>query len=393
MSIVTPIPNEPGCSTAACHARDGERRVLGVLDLTLDLGRVDRELADLRQRSLVITLVTVAVIAAFLFFVIRRLLDRPVRALVEGTKAVAHLDLDQAIEVGSSTELGTLATSFNVMQDRLREARARNEEFLQQLEQKVEDRSRELAATQEKLVQSDRLASLGQLAASVAHEVNNPISAVLNLSVFLQRILKEDGIPPDRLPDFRRHLRQISDETARAGRIVTDLLTFSRRSSPRRSPADLNAVVNDALSLVGHRMELAGIQVATDLAQDLPLVPCDRGHIQQVLINLALNAVEALQGKGRIQIRTRADPARREAVLEVEDDGPGIPKEMIHRIFDPFFSTKLGEKGVGLGLSVAYGIVEAHGGRLTVRSTVGRGTTFAVRLPLDGANDGEGVAK
>jgi len=261
-------------------------------------------------------------------------------------------------------------------------ARSRVERFTEELEEQVEERTAELRATQERLIQTDRMASMGQLAASVVHEVNNPISAVLNLSMYLQRILGEDGVPPDRLDAFRRHLEQISDETARAGRIVSDLLAFSRRSTPQRAPADLNEIVDRAVSLVRHRGELENVQLIVEPDANLPAVLCDRAQIEQVIVNLVLNALEAIEDAGNVVVRTGVEVETDSVVLQVEDDGPGIAEEHLGHIFDPFFSTKQGEKGVGLGLAVVYGIVEAHDGRLGVTSRVGVGTTFTVRLPL-----------
>ena len=169
----------------------------------------------------------------------------------------------------------------------------------------------------------------------------------------------------------------------RCRRIVKDLLAFSRRSVPERAPADLNEIVERTTSLVEHRAQLSGVELERDLLADLPPVSCDRAQIEQVLLNLVLNAVEAMPEGGRVVVRTGTEAATNAVVVQVQDDGPGIPREHLRRIFDPFFSTKEGEKGAGLGLSVAYGIVEAHDGRLNVHSEVGRGTTFTVRLPLE----------
>lgn len=383
LAILTPILNEPACSTADCHAHAAETRVLGILDLSLDLGNVDAQTRKLAAKYAVITFLIVLGIGLFLAFFIHRLVGVPIRKLIRGTRAVGAMDLGWHLDVTDETELGELAGSFQSMQVNLQKVRAERDRIFDNLEHQVAERSRELEATQEKLIQSDRLASLGQLSASVAHEVNNPLSAVLNLSIFLQRILQEDGIPPDRLDQFRRHLGQIADETERAGRIVKDLLSFSRRSVPERAPADLNEIIERTAALVHHRAELSGVALEFELLPDLPLVSCDRSQIEQVLLNLVLNAIEAMSDGGRITIRTGTEDATRTAVLQVQDDGPGIPRENVRRVFDPFFSTKEGEKGAGLGLSVAYGIVEAHGGRLNVHSEVGRGTTFTVRLLLD----------
>jgi two-component system NtrC family sensor kinase len=234
------------------------------------------------------------------------------------------------------------------------------------------------------------LASLGQLSASVAHEINNPISGVLNFSMLMQRLLTDEGIPPERIADFRKYLRIVSEETGRVGRIVSDLLSFSRRSKPLRTDTDINAIVINTISLITHKLELANVRLVTRLGENLPKVQCDGPQMQQVVINLVMNASEAVQHGGLVQVRTRLAKERNAVFLEVEDSGTGIPQENLSRIFDPFFSTKEEGKGVGLGLAVVYGIVDAHDGTIEVQSRMGQGTTFTVSLPLQAKGDEPG---
>lgn len=382
LAMVTPIYNEPACSQAACHAHPSDMKVLGVLDLSLNLDSVDREVGALQFRVFLVTAIEILLISVFIVLFTRRFLSAPIRKLVEGTHSVSAMQLDTPIEIsGSSEELDELARSFNAMQDRLRQALAELNQSTQTLEDQVERRTEQLKAAHQKLLQSDRLASLGTLAASVAHEINNPLSGVLNLSMLMQRILKDDGVPPQRLDEFRKYLSQVEQETTRVGRIVSDLLSFSRRSKPQHGPADLNRLVRSTLSLVSHKLKLAEVEVRLDLAEDLPTVSCDASQIRQVILNLLLNAAEATQGKPqrRVQVRTRASG---EAIqLVVEDNGEGIRPENLNKIFDPFFTTKSEGKGVGLGLAVSYGIVQAHNGDIEVRSRPGEGSAFTVTLP------------
>jgi C4-dicarboxylate-specific signal transduction histidine kinase len=268
------------------------------------------------------------------------------------------------------------------MRDRLRTALAEINTFTQSLETKVEDRTQQLKAAHQKLLASDRLASLGQLSASVAHEINNPIAGVLNLSMLLQRMLKDDGIAHERIPEFRRYLTQVTNETTRVGRIVSDLLAFSRRSKPQRAPADVNKIVRMTLSLVQHKMKLSSVEVETKLAEDLPAVPCDQSQMQQVVLNLLLNAAEATHGKSERRVAVSTNTGGGFVRFVVADNGEGILPQNMAKIFHPFFTTKPEGKGVGLGLAVSYGIIEAHGGDIEVTSKVGEGTTFTVSLPL-----------
>jgi two-component system NtrC family sensor kinase len=382
MGIVTPFYNEPACSNASCHAHAPERNVLGVLDVTLTLDQVDRDLEGIKFRAGLALSLEILLLAAFIVFFTRRFVHTPIKRLIEGTKAVSAMQLDRPIEITSTDEIGELARSFDTMRERLQASLAKNEEFTRGLEAMVEERTDQLRKAQEKLVQSGRLASLGQLAASVAHEINNPLSSVLNLSVLMQRILKDDGVPADRVGDFRRYLSQIVNETSRAGRIVKDLLAFSRRSRPQRGAVDLNAIVRNTVSLVAHKMELSNVRVELDLQDNLPAIPCDASQIQQVLMNLLLNGAESIKGTGTVKVSARKPPDEPSVILEVSDTGSGIPPEIQHKIFDPFFTTKGEGKGVGLGLAVVYGIVQSHGGDIEVESSVCEGTTFRVRLPL-----------
>ncbi len=382
LGLITPIYNERACSAAPCHAHPVEKAVLGILDVGLDLAPVDAEIAALKVRTVAVLLGEVALVAAFLVFFTRRFLHRPIVKLIEGTRAVSAMELDRPIEVSGSEEMLELARSFDTMRQRLQLAVAEINDSRQQLETRVQERTAQLEATQRKLVQADRLASLGQLAASVAHEINNPLSGVLNLSMLMQRILTDEGIPPGRIGEFRGYLADVSHETARAGRIVSDLLAFSRRSTPRRGEEDLNALVRKTVALVDHKLRLLDVEVEMDLQASLPLVPCDASQVQQVVLNLVLNAAEAMAEGGRIAVSTRALPGANTMQLSVTDGGSGMPPETLSRIFDPFFTTKEEGKGVGLGLAVVYGIVQAHGGDIEVESTPGRGTCFRVVLPL-----------
>jgi two-component system NtrC family sensor kinase len=386
LAMITPIYNEPSCSTASCHAHPATQYVLGVLDVSLDLDPVDRELTRVKQRIVATTGVEVVLISALLAVFVAAFVTRPIHRLIGATAAVGRMELDQPIAIESSRELWALARSFNLMRERLRDALAEINRGAQELEAKVAERTEQLRAAQRHLVQSDRLASLGKLAATVAHEINNPISSVLNFSVLLQRILREDGVPPGRVGEFRGYLERVSEQTARAGRIVSDLLAFSRRSKPHRAPADLGAVASTTLGLLAHKLKLMNVEADLKVAPGLPPVPCDASQIQQVVMNLVMNGAEATRARGSGHVSVSIQPAEDGAAvtLQVDDDGEGIAEELLGRVFDPFFTTKEEGKGVGLGLAVVYGIVEGHGGQVDVRSVPGKGTTFEVTLPLSG---------
>jgi len=385
LSMVTPIYNEPSCSNASCHAHQASTKVLGVVDVSLRLDPIQVQTRTITLQTIGWTLLEVVIGAAFVILFTRRFVATPIEQLIVGTKAVSAMDLDQHLEIPrTSRELDELVDSFNQMRERLKVAVTDLNDMQQTLESKVQERTQQLQTAQRKLIQSDRLASLGQLAASVAHEINNPVSGVLNLSTLLERLMTNGGYPAGREADFRKYLNLISTETARVGRIVSDLLAFSRRSKPQRAPADLNKLIRTTLGLAQHKLKLISAEVVLELEEGLPLVECDASQIQQVILNLVLNGAQAMQptGGGTLTIRTRALKEDDCAELSVQDTGEGIAPENLSKIFDPFFTTKSDGKGVGLGLAVLYGIVKAHDGEVEVTSQRNKGTTFTVTLPL-----------
>jgi two-component system NtrC family sensor kinase len=392
INMVAPIYNEPSCSNASCHAHQASTKVLGVVDVALRLDPVQKQTREITLQTILWTLFEVGIGAAFVILFSRRFVATPIQQLIAGTKAVSAMELDRPIVITRrSQELDELVDSFNRMRERLKLAVAELNDMQQTLEDKVDERTQQLKAAQRKLVQSDRLATLGQLAASVAHEINNPVSGVLNLSMLLERLMASGSYPPGREAEFRKYLSLISSETARVGRIVSDLLAFSRRSKPQRAPADLNKLVRTTIGLVDHKLKLISAAIVLDLQENLPLVECDSSQIQQVILNLVLNGAEAMQprGGGTLTIRTRLIPQDNSVELCVRDTGEGIAPENLSKIFDPFFTTKAEGKGVGLGLAVLYGIVKAHDGEVEVTSQRNQGTAFTINLPLKSSNPAE----
>jgi len=225
-----------------------------------------------------------------------------------------------------------------------------------------------------RLMETDRLAAIGELVAGVAHEVNNPLSSI---SAFAQLMLRDGGLTPTQ----RESVEIIKSETVRASQVVRDLLAFARRREPQHELVDLNAVITRTLRLRGYQMSTNQITVETDLAPDLPNVAGDARQLQQVCLNLVINAVQAMTtlGGGTLKLSTRCE--RDSVVMDVRDSGPGIPDATKARIFEPFFTTKDEGEGTGLGLSVSYGIVTAHGGTIEAAETSAGGTTIRVTLP------------
>jgi two-component system, NtrC family, sensor kinase len=384
LGMVTPIYNERSCATASCHAHPESQRVLGVVDIGLSLAEVDAGIAGLERRTLLLSSLALLGVAGLVALVARRFVVTPVSRLLEGTREVARGQLAHEIPVGSGDEISVLAGSFNHMTRSLRQAQEEIRRLMEGLERQVEERTAALRSTQSQLIQSEKMASLGKLAASIAHEVNNPLAGILTSSKLLLRTLAEGPIDERTHASFVRSLRLVERETQRCTAIVRNLLDFARQREPSLKSVDVNACVDEALSLLRNQIALQGIALETRLGE-VPVVWADFGQLRQVLVNVILNASEAMPGGGSLTVCTRSLPDRSAVEIEVRDTGSGIAPEHLTKIFDPFFTTK--EKGTGLGLSVVYGVVERHGGKVEIQSEVGKGTVMIIRLPAASGTD------
>jgi PAS domain S-box-containing protein len=259
------------------------------------------------------------------------------------------------------------------------------EELTRRLEQMVEKRTRQLEETREKLIHQDKMASLGKLSASVVHEINNPIAGVLNLILLMKRINEEDKSTHPEIGRFNRYLGLMETETRRISRIVSNLLAFSRQVKMEKDLLDVNRLIEKTLFLNANFIKINNVRVEQHLAPDLTLIVGSADQLQQVFMNIVSNAVEAMEAKkdGTLTIETRQVPGQKSIQVIFRDTGVGIPEHHRQRLFEPFFTTKKNGKGVGLGLSVAYGIIQEHGGTVHVRSKPGEGTEFTVELPLE----------
>jgi len=475
LAVINPIYNEPSCFQAKCHAHTREQTVLGVLDIKMDLKDVDRQIEDSKVRLIIFAVIAILALSFFIAYFVRKWIGKPVSELVRATNQVSLGNLHYTISNPGKDELGLLARSFNKMTKNLADAKLQ-------------------------LFQSEKMSSLGRLAAGVAHEINNPLTGVLTYSSFLLNRTKDD-------PEMQESLGVIVRETIRSREIVKGLLDFSRQSVPKKESSDINKIIKCALEVVADKLSARHILVGENFDRSLPEISVDANQMQQVFINLLANAADAIaEGGGRISItpslislsahglapikaavcpkghnlmnnetksyglptiRVKAssngiegiinldpvygkhrhqygielesgkdllvscpqcsvslieenvkcptcgssvftfevpphgmlqgctnpdcnwemckalDEAGRKDYMEVKitDTGQGIPKEDLSRIFEPFYTTK-GQKGTGLGLAVIWGIIDNHDGTINVESEVGKGTTFAIHLPL-----------
>ncbi|MEJ2484048.1 MAG: ATP-binding protein, partial [Gemmatimonadota bacterium] len=368
LRLITPIRSRSGCSDG-CHVHGPDESVLGVLDVQVSMAGTDAAMARAERFSIGASLLISLLLGGAIAWIVRRAVDRPTRELIRGTEALAAGDLKTRLDIDRQDELGRLADSFNRMAENLKQANDELRNWSDTLAERVRDRTHELAAIHKQMVQVEKTSSLGKMAATVAHELNNPLSGILTCSRLVARKI-ERGMPPGEDRDRTlENLDLIRSESIRCGNIVRDLLTYARGGTHELGPAHLHALVEHATSLMSHHMELGAVELHSQLSLADDQIVCDGEQIVQSLLALMINAVEAMPEGGDLTLSTCEDPDDADFVLlRVTDTGHGIPSEVMDRIFDPFFSTKNETKGVGLGLAVVFGIVRRHGGTVSVDS-------------------------
>jgi two-component system NtrC family sensor kinase len=370
--------NEASCAAAACHAHPSERKVLGVIDVGVSLARLDAETVTFRGSTLAAGALAAAILGFLVWLFTRHHLMRPVAALVQATRRVAKDQLELEVPVTWKGELGILATSFNDMTRSLRTTKRDLDTLMHDLERQVEERTSALRSAQDQLVRTEKLTSLGKLSASIAHEINNPLAGILTFAKLIVRTL-EQGTPDDATRRaLVKHLLLVQRETERCSAIVRNLLDFARERPLALKDVSVNHVVDEAVQLLGNQIQIQGVTLEKTLRQ-VPPVDADFGQIRQACVNVIMNACEAMSRGGKLVIETALVEGGKWVEMSFQDTGPGIPPDHLSRIFDPFFTTK--ERGTGLGLSVVYGIIERHGGKIELQTEVGKGTRIAIRLP------------
>ena len=328
-----------------------------------------------KRNELVLSFFAIAILGiifalVIVVFVTSRI-TKPLNDLVVATEKVAQGELTHRVAVQSGDELGDLAAAFNNMTKALKLS---NEE-IQSRTKALEDANRELKETQAQLIQTEKLSSLGRLAAGVAHELNNPLTGVMTFSHLLLKKAQDEMTKKD--------LNIIVRETTRCKEIIKGVLDFARETPPKRKLFQVNEVIHRTLSILQPQSIFHNITIETGLDETLPPIWIDENQIEQVLMNIALNAAEAMDHQGKLSLSSALNQRGDYVELCIADTGRGIPKENINKIFDPFFTTKSPQEGTGLGLSVSYGIIQKHYGDIVVESEVGKGTSFTIKLPVE----------
>jgi two-component system NtrC family sensor kinase len=343
--------------TAYGPIRDPDGGVIGMLYVGVLAGKFD----VIRART-VWTFAGVSVAGMVLAWFLARFLSagivRPVRTLREASREIAAGKIGASVSVDPNAveELKELADAFNSMT------------------RSIAERDLQLLENARKMTESKKLATLGQLAAGIAHEINNPLGGILMYSHMLKEDLQRE--------ENRENVVKIAREADRCKRIVKGLLDFARQTKPERTESNINLVLNEVIALLEHQAIFHNIEIVNERNPSVPFVNVDVAQMQEVFMNLVLNAAQAMEGKGVLTTITRITRDGESVEIEIRDTGPGIPKEHLDKIFEPFYTTKEIGRGTGLGLSIAYGIVERHHGRIWVESQVGKGTSFFVRIPI-----------
>lgn len=377
------IRNEPSCSTASCHKHPASQSVLGVVDITYSLGEINQTMKAHVVKMVVVSIGFILLVSLSVGWLLHRMIYVPLADLEKGAKRLSSGNFERPIPVRGEDEFGSLARSSNAMMGALKKSRQELQEWVQTLEQKVNERTQELRLAEAEVARGEKLASIGQLAAGIAHELNNPLTGILTFTHLLRKKMPEGSQDAEDLDLVIR-------ETKRCASIIRRLLDFAREKTPEKELVDLNRLIEETVRFVERSAALQQIDISMQLDADLPPLYVDADLIKQVLMNILVNAQQAIAQHGRIVVQSRRHEDRSLAnsdesvpVVEiaVSDTGCGIPTANLQRIFDPFFTSKEVGKGTGLGLSVSYGIVRSHGGEIEVESTVGQGTTFRVYLP------------
>ena len=372
---------------------------IGVAHIGMGLQHMRKEIGDMTKVVVGLTLLVVLVGILLTIFLVN-IFIKPVKRLVQATEKIAKGDLSYSVEVTAKDEIGILASSFNQMTISLRESREKIEEYNRTLENKVRERTIELEKTnrdlanalkslkqtQSQLIQVEKMAAVGQLAAGVAHELNNPLGGILGYSQFALEKINQKPLCQFSAEDnnsFLQYLTDIEKQTKKCRTIIQSLLKFSRASHREEFELiNINQVLKETFVFTQHQIVKNKVNLVQELTEPLPQIAGNPSQLQQVFTNLILNAVQAMTEGGTLRVKSKMRKDSPEIEVSFADTGIGIAEENLNKIFEPFFTTKKVGEGTGLGLSVSYGLIKDHGGEIQVESQKNQGTTFIMILPI-----------
>lgn len=379
MLISSPILNSQSCYTADCHYHSKNEKVLGTLLIKFPMTELDNALSKSRKDYfLLASLITLLMVASLIVLTTRKI-RQPLQSLIVASESVARGEFSTRLDVSHSelSDMRMVSIAFNEMLDNLQKANLELENWSHQLEYKVQKKTEELGQAQNEMINIERIASLGRLSLSVAHEINNPLAGILVYAKLVHKQLTNQQLDPEKKETILKHLGFIISEAMRCGDIVKGLLDFSRKDQNDFEARHLHEILLDTYDLMYHSMKVASVNFLFDFQAKSDLIFCSPNQIKQVCVAILMNAIEAISENGEVLFRTY-NPDPEHVRIEISDNGSGISEEDIPHIFEPFFSTKEKSNGIGLGLAIVHGIVQNHKGRIEVRSTRGKGTTFSI---------------
>jgi len=381
--IRTPILNEKACYTSSCHAHQQSDEVLGSLIIKMPLYDLDNAVKKSSTKFyLLATIITLLLVFILILFTRKKIKD-PLNDIIKASIAVANGNKSTRLDIKTNQldDMRMVSQAFNDMLDNLQSATEELQNWSQQLEYKVQKKSEELGAAQNELIHIERIASLGKLSSSVAHEINNPLSGILVYTKLIYKQLSNPELYASKRDSMLKHLKLIENETKRCGEIVKGLLDFSRKEQEDFESKHLHKILQETYELMTHPIKIANINFLTDFNAKSDLIFCSPNQIKQACVAILVNASEAVLENGEIVISTK-NPDIDSIRVEISDNGIGIPEDDIPHIFEPFFSTKRDTSGIGLGLAIVHGIIKSHNGNLEVKSELGKGTTISITLPI-----------
>ncbi len=382
--IRKPIYNEKSCYTSYCHAHSSDEEILGSLLINLPLNDLDNFVEESSTNFFLLALLIIALLMTLLIIFTRKKIKNPLNSIISASEKVSKGDTAIRLDISTDMldDMTKVSLAFNNMLDNIESATRELQNWSQQLEYKVQKKTEELSEAQNELIHVERIASLGKLSSSVAHELNNPLSGILIYTKLISKQLNKPQFYHDKKDSILKHLNYIESETKRCGDIVKGLLDFSRKDQEDFEPASLHEIMKATATLMSHPLKIANIQFVKELNAKEDEIFCSPNQIKQASVALLVNAKEAIKEQGEIILRT-SNPDQEHIKLEILDNGSGIAPDIISHIFEPFYSTKRDTSGIGLGLAIVHGIVENHKGKIEVDSELGKGTTMTLIFPLN----------
>ncbi len=381
--IRSPILNSKSCYESSCHYHAAKDKILGSLVIKVPLKDLDVAVNKSSLEFYMLAILTTLLLASFLVLFTRKEIKNPLSELIRASIAVSSGDKSTRLKIKPNQldDMRMVSVAFNDMLDNLQTATTELENWSQQLEYKVQKKTEELGTAQTELIHIERLASLGKLSSSVAHEINNPLSGILVYTKLVHKLLSNPDLTDAKKEVMLKHLKMIEAETKRCGDIVKGLLDFSKKDQEDFEPKHLHEILHETYDLMSHPVKIANISFLTDFTAKSDLIYCSPNQIKQACVAMLVNSTEAVTEGGEIVIKT-SNPDQDTIRLEISDNGIGISAEDIPHIFEPFFSTKQQARGIGLGLPIVHGIIQSHKGKIQVKSEPGHGTTISILLPV-----------